>query len=508
MRKAPLVLLLLAALSLNVGLTGCASGKIENFTWRKLSTEHFTLISNAPRAESVELARAVERFRALVLNISGATLTPETIPTKIYLFTDWGSYFKYTAGTSIVGFNYPTLRANYIVISPGVLDSDPKRTIFHEYVHYLLRHQRSSFPAWYDEGFAQFMSDVTIRDGHVLVGNLPREKVEAYVWKWKLPLKQVMTNDYVLDWAPENVQAFYAESWATVNYLLSGAALNDPARTKQLATYLQLLNSGVGRDAAFATAFQTEYATMTRQVKSFIERRRLPGVDVAESSLSYKRWVREEVLETHQVASDLGELTLLLGEHKAALAQSLFERTLQVDPKNSAARSGLAMALAEQTQFERAIAEARQAVDEDPTRAAAHLDFAKILFGVCGADTSAAPSPGCVEMLQVARDQFERSLELAPATPEGRAGIGMTLSRLQENPSRAIVSLNSVYDLSQWMPQLNLELAKLYARAGKADLARQSLTQVVRWTKSNILRQQAETMLAQMSGQASATFAD
>ena len=113
-----------------------------------------------------------------------------------------------------------------------------------------------------------------------------------------------------------------------------------------------------------------------------------------------------------------------------------------------------------------------------------------------------------LEMLQVARDQFERSLELAPATPEGRAGIGMTLSRLQENPSRAIVSLNSVYDLSQWMPQLNLELAKLYARAGKADLARQSLTQVVRWTKSNILRQQAETMLAQMSGQASATFAD
>ena len=498
-----------ASLSLLLGClalqTGCTSARIEDFTWRRLQTEHFTLISNAPAADSIDLARSLERFRAVVLRVSGLALTPEAIPTKIYLFADWGSYLKYTNGTSMLGFNYPTLRANYIVISPGVLGTDPQRIIFHEYVHYLLRHQRTSYPGWYDEGFAQFMSDVRIDQGRVLIGNLPREDVSVYVRYWKLPLKTVLENDYVLDWPPENVAAFYAESWATVHYLMTGSNANDPDRGRQLRSYLQLLNAGVSRDAAFSSAFPYDQATMTRQIKHSFERRRVTGLEVPLAKLNYQRRVDETVLAPHQVASDLGELTLVLGDSKAALAQSLFERTLQVEPHNSQARSGLAMALAKQTQFERALAEARAAVEADPNRADAHIDYAKILFGVCGADSAGEPPASCVDMLRMARDQFQRSLQLAPTAPEGHAGVGMTLARLRENTPAAIVHLTTAYDLSQWIPQLNLELAKLYVRAGQQDLARRSLTQVVRWAKSLTLRQQAATMLTQLTARAPGT---
>ena len=479
-------------------LAGCRTTTIEQHEWRQIDTPHFTLISNARGTESAQLARELERFRALVLRVSGTPLAPEPVPTRIFLFADWGSYFAYTAGTNMLGFNYPTLRANYLVISPGVYHTDPKRIIFHEYVHYLLRHQRTRYPTWFDEGLAEFLSDVREVGDELRVGNIPREGINAHAIQWRIPLRELMATDFVLDWRPARIAAFYGQSWATVSYLLSQPVSTDAIdRRPQLATYLRLLNAGEPRATAFEAAFGTNEAELTREVRRHLQRRRLPGIGVPIAELPPLADVRHRVLASHAVAAELGELTLLQGQQRAPLAEQLFNRALAVQPADGAARAGLALALAQQQRYEEALAQAKRAVANTPTLARVHIDLAKILFGLCG-DAARATHPDCRRMLEVARTHFEQSVALAPHAPEAHAGMGMTLAQLQEDHAGAIEHLSYAYDLSQWLPQIGMAIAKLYLAEGRQAEARTSLTHVVRWAKSEQLRREAESLLASL----------
>ena len=509
---------LLATLGLCALLGGCKTDQLEDHLWRQVTTEHFTLISDTSGERSVQLARELERFRAAVLMISGAHLVPEPVPTKIFLFSNWGSYFAYTGGSSMLGFTYPTLRANYLVISPGVFGTDPKRIIFHEYVHYLLGHQRTQYPTWFDEGLAEFMSDVQESPTTLTIGNIPREGINAYAHLWKIPLREIMADDFVLDWRAERVTSFYAQSWATVSYLMSrqdsaatagrsntveSVATQQQTRREQLQTYIELLNTGTPRARAFSTAFNCTEAELTGEIRRHLRRRRLPGISVAQSDLHYSTAVQHALLAPHQVAAHLGELTLLMGSEGGRRAEALFQRALSGAPGNGVARAGLAVALAQQQRYAEALAHARRSVLDSPDVAETHLDLARVLLGICAYNLQQGSDRDCQSLVLEARRRFERSLQLAPSAPEAHAGMGMALARLAHAPDRpqAIKHLTFAYDLSRWLPQLSLELAKLYLKDGRAELARESLTNVIRWAKSEGMRHEAEGLLKDIAAQ-------
>lgn len=480
--------------------SGCQSKPFDAHVWRQISTPNFTLISNADAAGSVRLARDVERFRAAVLRLTGATLAPELVPTRIYLFADWGSYFAYTSGTNMLGFTYPTLRTNFLVISPGVYHTDPRRIVFHEYVHYLLRHQRTRFPNWYDEGLAEFLSAVREQGDALLIGNLPREGIDANATAWRIPLRELMAEDFVLDWPRQRIAAYYGQSWAVVSYLMTPPEPGSPDRRPLLNAYLQLLADGSSRNEAFDRVFGSDDGVISREIRRHLNRRRLPGISVPLAELRYDKQVQHRLLAPHQVATQLGELTLLRGQASAPLAAHLFDRALAGDTNNGRARAGLAVALAQQQRYSEALTEAQRAVANSPSDAETHLDLAKILFGMCGADIERARQPDCQLVLRTARGHFERSVQLAPGAPEGHAGMGMTLSRLQEDPNQAIDHLNVAADYSQWLPQLSMELARLYLQEGRTAQARQNLELVRRWSRSDNQRREAEAMLSELSG--------
>ena len=236
---------------------------------------------------------------------------------------------------------------------------------------------------------------------------------------------------------------------------------------------------------------------MTGEIRKHLRRRRLPGISVALADLHYSTDVRHALLAPHQVAAHLGELTLLMGHEGGKRAESLFKRALADAPGNGVARSGLAVALAQQQLYEEALTQARRSVLDAPNVPETHLDLARVLLGVCAYNLQNGSDRDCQQLVLEARQHFERSLQLAPAAPEAHAGMGMALARLSHGPDRpqAIRHLTFAYDLSRWLPQLSLELGKLYMKEGRADMARDSLTNVIRWAKSESMRQEAEGLL-------------
>ena len=62
-------------------------------------------------------------------------------------------------------------RRNYAVINGKNRDLDAADVLFHEYVHYVLRNENAlAYPAWYDEGLAEFLSTVRVREDRVEMG--------------------------------------------------------------------------------------------------------------------------------------------------------------------------------------------------------------------------------------------------------------------------------------------------------------------------------------------------
>ncbi|MFT7411680.1 MAG: hypothetical protein ACI9J4_000019 [Paraglaciecola sp.] len=50
--------------------------------------------------------------------------------------------------------------------------SSGMQTVFHEYIHYLVKATGSvNYPTWFNEGIAEFYATIQIKPDHVVIGN-------------------------------------------------------------------------------------------------------------------------------------------------------------------------------------------------------------------------------------------------------------------------------------------------------------------------------------------------
>lgn len=91
---------------------------------------------------------------------------------------------------------------------------DWRRILKHEYVHLLLARTAVPWPAWAEEGQAEFYSTLRAAGGRLRIG----DPVPAHL---RVPADRVLD----LDRGPEEAAGglFYAQSWALVHHLLSGS---------------------------------------------------------------------------------------------------------------------------------------------------------------------------------------------------------------------------------------------------------------------------------------------
>ncbi len=508
---------------------GCQNLQLTDHVWRELTTEHFIIISNSDPDHVVRLAEELERFRALAIHVTGIQPVQEHIPTKVFLFGDFGSWYEFNGGAAIMGYMWPTLRANYIVVGPGMYFMDQRHIVFHEYVHYLLRNQPGRiYPAWYDEGLAQMLSRVETTAEGWRVGSLSRERLQQviatgsridpeapqWLWdiasrtplyglarRWRVPIDELMGNDDVLGMQYSERLAFYAQSWGIVHMLSVGHQAGLPDRRGELESYLDQLNAGVSRRAAFDAAFTFDDAGIRRDMRRYLRKRRLPGFLVTRNQISYDTSFSQRWLSSQASARELGSLMLLYGPLRSASAHALFQQARLLDPDDGAAASGLAIALSHQDRSDATLEAALDVADEairlEPDNAVVHLDAGNLLLRAC-AFSGQHRTPRCRAHLRAAADHYRTAIELAPELPEGHAGLGVALSRLGERPDDAIRHLRTAHDMSRWLPQLSLELGRLYLRTGDTARAVRSLRDVVRWSRNIRIKQDAAAVLAQL----------
>jgi tetratricopeptide (TPR) repeat protein len=220
-------------------LTAALSGPVwAGETWTKAETRHFVLYSDGDAAALRKSAETLEAFDDLFWSLYGLESPTEAeAKLKVYMVGSVGALRRVAPAMpgNVAGFYSATADETFAISIRGAGQS----VLQHEYVHHLmLRHFPAVYPAWFVEGYAEYLMTAEIGGKSADVGK-PDEgrRYELTNNKW-LPLTDVL-GDQV--WAiPEAKRStFYAQAWLLTHYFLS-----DPARMPQFQAYIAAISNG------------------------------------------------------------------------------------------------------------------------------------------------------------------------------------------------------------------------------------------------------------------------
>lgn len=230
---------------------------------------------------------------------------------------------------------------------------DWRRILKHEYIHLLLARTAIPWPAWAEEGQAEFYSMLRTAGGRLRIG----DPVPTHL---RVPVDRILDLDRGLEEAAGGV--FYAQSWALVHHLLSGNG-----GQVRWAEFARLLRDGdPGR--AIQTAFGGSLAELLRRALQAVPRAAgSAGPEIAP--------LPDSPLVTENLAiADAGLLRaqLLLETGNFQRGEELIRRLAREHPRSSTASAALA-ALNRDREALRRIAAA------DPDNAAVLFELATVL---------------------------------------------------------------------------------------------------------------------------------
>ena len=243
-------------------------------TWRQTRVDDVTVIGPAGGASLERIASDLAIFRSALLTHNPHIRVTGSVPTFVVVLEDFDAYKRYQPKDSlgrrmdsVAGYINVTAEANFLVV-PYVRGEIGRSLVYHEYMHYLIRQNATTFvPFWLEEGLAEFYS--TFRpDTNVLGGPAPA-RVSMLRQQPHVPLRELL-NPRRLEqmWQSPLLEMFYAEAWALVHHISLGR--RNPVAAP-FTVYLTTLDRTGSQDAAFKAAFGADVAAMDRELRDYVK---------------------------------------------------------------------------------------------------------------------------------------------------------------------------------------------------------------------------------------------
>lgn len=248
--------------------------------WLRAESPKFIVYSDGDEMRLREQVQQLEMFDAVLR--ATHNLDPKGVPPRkltIYLVKDhaslarmWPSEPQHVAGV----YNATPGDISAIAIRDSKetthraanQDTWEESTLFHEYTHhFMLQNFPFGFPTWLIEGYAEYYGASTVDGGHIETGKFSNGRVyELDGLPW-LPMQDVLGKR--LDQIPEKQWGmFYAQSWLLTHYLKS-----DPARSRQIITYMVDVGKGGDPVAAMQRATGMDMTALTQALHAYLKGR-------------------------------------------------------------------------------------------------------------------------------------------------------------------------------------------------------------------------------------------
>ena len=230
-----------------------ASSADEQPHWIRVSSSHFSVLTDAGDKKGREVAVRLEQMRTVFAQLLMKTRVNMPAPLDVIAFKTDKEYAQIAQirngqPISAPGFFLPGEDRDYVVFN--LLEEDPWRSVTHEFAHLLLDHNYPPTQPWFDEGFAEYFSSLRLDNKQAQIGSDPEisalrkqdvpgqqmevrhppgslsELLSTPAW---LPISELFTAAHNLanDQEETHHTLFYAQSWIAMHYLLNKNKLSE-----------------------------------------------------------------------------------------------------------------------------------------------------------------------------------------------------------------------------------------------------------------------------------------
>jgi len=241
-------------LALWMSLVAPAAAQQGDGRWLRAETANFVVFSQGRESRLREIAQAMEDFDATLRALTNLNAPPSGTKVQVYILRSTGELRVVWPGVGIEvgGFYRAGLEqiAAFVIYEEGYL-YEPLEIVFHEYAHHFMLHYfPSTYPSWYVEGWADFVSTVVVEDRIARVGRPSGMRSYSVVAEGLLPVEAWLAPERVERRARDFSERFYAHSWLAASFLA-----NRPERSRGLERYVASLSEGGDPIASFEPAF-------------------------------------------------------------------------------------------------------------------------------------------------------------------------------------------------------------------------------------------------------------
>lgn len=300
-------------------IQGCASiEKLQSEPWLKSKSNNFTLYSKLNETENKSILENLEAFRTLI-NLTNKDNITHTFPTEIYVMNKDEAHL-FDISKNIGGYFDNNLDKNVIYLRYYKKTQEMISTILHEYVHYVHAQREASFPRWFEEGTAEYLSGVEIGKDKLILGAIQKGRLAWLEYEKWLPAKDIINPGDMSEWSRTDLGMFYAQSWLITFYLNNRALPEGQSYSTQLNNYVSALLKGKDKIHAFESAFNLKIEKVNRAIKSYWKEGKFRKFSLNKSIL-----LKDVHIKTQKL--NQGETNLMLGKFaysREQTKQSLF----------------------------------------------------------------------------------------------------------------------------------------------------------------------------------------
>jgi tetratricopeptide (TPR) repeat protein len=208
-------------------------------------------------------------------SFKGAPARPNLKKPRVAIFNTAENYYTYfellseDRGENTLGVFRANL--NELVLFEGTDLADTYHTLYHEAVHQFMtlltpRHP----PYWYNEGIAEYMGAIKVKDGRVLEKGITLRDRLPYLLQ-AIDVKADLTFEKIMNETPRefysgNVGLKYAQAWAMIHFFYEF----EKGRYKPLIEeYFESLRSGKTPRESYDTVFKPKAETLQNEWRAF-----------------------------------------------------------------------------------------------------------------------------------------------------------------------------------------------------------------------------------------------
>ena len=254
MRRAALLLCLV----LTVPLHGAEK-------WTYASTDLFEVYATGGDRQARDALAYFERVHAFFSDF--LKLPPRSGPrTRLIAFSNDRQFAPYSPNQVAAAFYLSTADRDYIVMKS--LDERSQPIVVHEYAHQMFRRSGARYPAWLNEGLAEFLATMEPEGNRMGIGRPLESRLVFLTNTAMLPLERLLA---VKQSDPEyntrgHAGVFYSQSWALTHMLLTDTRY----RTKW-NPFMSLIDSGVAGPQALKI-FEKPLGTIELDLYNYVRR--------------------------------------------------------------------------------------------------------------------------------------------------------------------------------------------------------------------------------------------